>query len=148
MLEKLNHNILIKTKIQLEIDRRHSGEKIITLDTDSSNKIDALSTNKSFSTKKRDSNVKLVPFFVENKDLLKNNTKSDSKALVAARGGRDLKRISINLEQVDMTTVDANGSDKLLADKRNSVASKGLDLIESSTYYGIRNEKLVKIVHK
>ena len=68
--------------------------------------------------------------------------------------GNNFKRISINLEPADAPTdaltsnTTTNNNIDRLNDKRNSLAPKDIAMMENSSYYGIRNEKLVKIVHK
>ena len=128
-------------------------DRIIVIDTDTTitTRSGSLVPSKSFNLKKRDSNAKVVQAFLSETNG-NNNSKNklvpdNSKALVAARGGRDMKRISINLDQVDVIGVNSNDTAKL-NEKRNSIANKDLNMIENSSYYGIRNEKLVKILHK
>lgn len=148
LISKLFHQEYIFYVISPKDEQRQADDRIITIETDPI-KSDSLSHTRSFNMKKRDSHARVQPFLVETNG--KNGTaKLENKALVAARGGKDFKRISINLEQADMTPIDVNEprSNGMSENKRNSIAAKDLNLIENSSYYGIRNEKLVKIVHK
>jgi hypothetical protein len=153
--------------------------------------VDSNDSPKIVNIKKRDSNAKLSPFYVETKDFLKpsnrlinnnnnnnnnsnnsNNTSSSNmsnslNSFSNGARGNNFKRISINLEQVEIpnlitdttatttttttnnnTTTTTNNNNDRLNDKRNSLAPKEIAMMENSSYYGIRNEKLVKIVHK
>ncbi len=138
-------------------------------------------------SKKRDSNTKINPFLSEpNKDLLKTNRLIQVSSLFNSikfkikiklfyqavslsqndtqRNAKFSKRVSINLDQVDIPSIiidnSSSGSSNRLVDKRHSLAvhrsiqqpppnqTNSIDELESSSYYGIRDEKLVKIVHK
>jgi hypothetical protein len=161
--------------------------------------VDSNDSPKIVNIKKRDSNAKLSPFYVETKDFLKpsnrlmnnnnnnnnnnnsnnnnnNNTSSSNmsnslNSFSNGARGNNFKRISINLEQVEIPTLitdttattttttntnnnnnnntnTTNNNNDRLNDKRNSLAPKEIAMMENSSYYGIRNEKLVKIVHK
>ena len=156
--------------------------------------MDSNDSPKIVNIKKRDSNAKLSPFYVETKDFLKpsnrlmnnnnnnsnnnNNTSSSNmsnslNSFSNGARGNNFKRISINLEQVEIPTLitdttattttntttntnnnttttnnNNNNNNDRLNDKRNSLAPKEIAMMENSSYYGIRNEKLVKIVHK